>query len=221
MSEPFELEPDIEALDAFLLSDGAPDNGMMLSDLDGFLTGLAVGPELVPPSEWLPVVWGGEDPAFEDAVQAQAILGAIMRRYNEILAQIDEGLLAPIFMETAAGEVLAGDWAEGFMDAVMLRPDAWTRLLKSERDFPMLAPIMALCWGADGKPLLDLPEEALKHYLEAADDLIPEAALDIAEYWRAARTAPQRRPGARKPRRNDACPCGSGKKFKKCCGLET
>jgi uncharacterized protein len=221
MSEPFELEPDIEALDAFLLSDGAPDNGMMLSDLDGFLTGLAVGPELVPPSEWLPVVWGGEDPAFEDAVQAQAILGAIMRRYNEILAQIDEGLLAPIFMETAAGEVLAGDWAEGFMDAVMLRPDAWTRLLKSERDFPMLAPIMALCWGADGKPLLDLPEEALKHYLEAADDLIPEAALDIAEYWRAARTAPQRRPGARKPGRNDPCPCGSGKKFKKCCGLET
>jgi uncharacterized protein YecA (UPF0149 family) len=25
-------------------------------------------------------------------------------------------------------------------------------------------------------------------------------------------------PPAEKPRRNDPCPCGSGKKFKKCCG---
>ena len=32
----------------------APDDSMGLSDLDGFLTGIAVGPELILPSEWLP-----------------------------------------------------------------------------------------------------------------------------------------------------------------------
>ena len=49
---------DLELLDAFLLSDRAPDNGMGLSDLDGFLSGLVVGPETILPSEWLPYVWG-------------------------------------------------------------------------------------------------------------------------------------------------------------------
>ncbi len=51
---------DLKALDRFLTSDRSPRESMMLSDLDGFLTGIAVGPELVLPSEWLPLVWGGE-----------------------------------------------------------------------------------------------------------------------------------------------------------------
>ena len=50
---------DLEALDQFLTSDASPEDCMQLSDLDGFLTGIAIGPELVVPSEWLPLVWGG------------------------------------------------------------------------------------------------------------------------------------------------------------------
>jgi hypothetical protein len=46
---------DLDALDDCLMSDHAPDNSMGLSDLDGFLTGIVVGPELILPSEWLPV----------------------------------------------------------------------------------------------------------------------------------------------------------------------
>ena len=48
---------DLDLLDHFLMSDAAPDNGMGLSDLDGFLTGILVGPHLIMPSEWLPHVW--------------------------------------------------------------------------------------------------------------------------------------------------------------------
>lgn len=33
---------------------------MMFSDLDGFLTAVAIGPKLIMPSEWLPHVWIGE-----------------------------------------------------------------------------------------------------------------------------------------------------------------
>jgi uncharacterized protein len=55
---------DLDALDAFLLSDRAPEEGMGLSDLDGFLTGIVVGPELILPSEWLPIVWGGGEPTL-------------------------------------------------------------------------------------------------------------------------------------------------------------
>jgi hypothetical protein len=39
---------DLDALDDYLMSDHAPDDGMGLSDLDGFLTGVVVGPEIDP-----------------------------------------------------------------------------------------------------------------------------------------------------------------------------
>ena len=55
-----ELAPDwIEDLDEFLMSDHAPDDCLQLSDLDGFLTGVAIGPDLIMPSEWMPVIWQG------------------------------------------------------------------------------------------------------------------------------------------------------------------
>ena len=56
-------DADLELLDAFLLSDRAPDNGMGLSDLDGFLSGLVVGPEMILPSEWMPHVGAGNRPS--------------------------------------------------------------------------------------------------------------------------------------------------------------
>ena len=68
----------LEELDAFLMSDDAPDNCMMLSDLDGYLTAVAIGPELIMPSEWLPHVWGGASAEFKSEDQARRVLGAIM-----------------------------------------------------------------------------------------------------------------------------------------------
>jgi uncharacterized protein len=56
---------DLDALDDYLMSNHAPADSMGLSDLDGFLTGVVVGPELITPSEWLAVMWGGAEPEFE------------------------------------------------------------------------------------------------------------------------------------------------------------
>jgi len=78
-------DADLDLLDDYLLSDQSPPECMLLSDLDGFLTGIAIGPEIVMPSEWLPHVWGGEDPVFDDPAQASAILGTIMGRYSAIV----------------------------------------------------------------------------------------------------------------------------------------
>jgi uncharacterized protein len=66
---------DLDALDEYLMSDHAPDDSMGLSDLDRFLTGVVVGPELILPSEWLPVIWGGVDPEFETQQQMRTVLG--------------------------------------------------------------------------------------------------------------------------------------------------
>jgi uncharacterized protein len=117
---------DLEALDRFLISDRSPPESMMLSDLDGFLTGIAVGPELLMPSEWLPLVFGGDAPEFADEAEAKAkaIFGAIMGRYNEILRQVADDDLDPVFWADRDGTLIAADWAEGFLQAIMLRADA-------------------------------------------------------------------------------------------------
>jgi uncharacterized protein len=61
-------DEEIRELDIFLMSDATPDECMDIVALDGFLTALAIGPELVPPSVWLPLVWGGEmEPVFESS----------------------------------------------------------------------------------------------------------------------------------------------------------
>ena len=88
---------------------------MQLSDLDGFLTGIAIGPEPVPPSGWLPVVWGGEEPVFDDAEQARTVIGLIMTRYSEVLRVLDTdpGAYAPVFWEGPDGELIAADWRRG------------------------------------------------------------------------------------------------------------
>ena len=125
---------DLDALDGYLMSDHAPDDSMGLSDLDGFLTGVVVGPELILPSEWLPVIWGGEEPEFETEDEMRTVLGTIMGRYNEIAAcfNSDPDDFEPIFWEGPEGEVIASDWAGGFLDAVALRPNAWEPLIDSD-----------------------------------------------------------------------------------------
>jgi len=82
---------DFDALDDYLMSDHAPDDCMGLSDLDGFLTGFVVEPELIPPSEWLPVIWGGAEPELETDEEMRIVLGTIMGRYNEIVACFNTG----------------------------------------------------------------------------------------------------------------------------------
>jgi uncharacterized protein len=219
---------DLETLDRFLSSDRSPPNSMMLSDLDGFLTGIAIGPELVLPSEWLPLVWGGEAPEFADESEAKAVLGTIMGRYNEILRQIDHNAFDPIFWAARDGTVIAADWAEGFLQAIMLRMDPWDRLLKSKRDGQLLIPILALCGDENGESLLGLSPEDEDRIMEEAAEFVPACVTAIAGYWRGKGPKqismplmggpPQQPYTSPKVGRNDPCPCGSGKKFKKCCG---
>jgi uncharacterized protein len=223
---------DLEALDRFLVSDRSPPESMMLSDLDGFLTGIAVGPELVLPSEWLPLIFGGDTPEFADEAEARAIVGTIMGRYNKILRQVADDDLDLVFWADSDGTLIAADWAEGFLQAIMLRADAWERLFKSKRDGRLLVPILALCGDKSGESLLGIPPDEEDRIMEEAAEFIPACVTAIAAYWREKRSRHLSTPVAEGPPspsthamtkvgRNDPCPCGSGKKFKKCCGKST
>jgi uncharacterized protein len=122
MEDPQNGSIDLEALDDYLRSGHAPDDSMNISDLDGFLTGIAVGPELILSDEWLPVIWGGGEPTFDTESEMRTVLRTIVGRYNEIVACINTDLeeFGPIFWEGPEDEVIASDWVAGFLDAVAL-----------------------------------------------------------------------------------------------------
>jgi uncharacterized protein len=197
---------DLDALDAFLMSDGAPEDGMGLSDLDGFLTGIVVGPEVIQPSEWLPVVWGGEEPAFESADEARSVLGTIMGRYNEIARALDAAPddFDPVFWEGLDGQVTVNDWAAGFLDAVALRPKSWEPLIRHSEARVLMVPLLVL--GADdpahppfGGP--SLREAAIEQMHAIGAEIIPDCVVGIHAFWQERRV----RLGAGGPRR----PAGS------------
>jgi uncharacterized protein len=202
---------DLNALDAFLLSDRAPEESMGLSDLDGFLTDIVVGPELILPSEWLPVIWGGGEPTFDSAEEAGSILGIIMGRYNEIVRALNAAPedLDPVFWEGPEGQVIVADWAAGFLDAVALRARAWEPLVRHPEAHTLMLPLFLL--GADGPDDLpfdkvSLPEVDEEKLHAAGADLILGSVEGIAAFWKehgARRPAPPRRqaPGRKVPKR--------------------
>src|SRR4051812_35291071 len=76
---------EIEKLDRLLCELPYAAEAMDLYELDGFVAALIVCPEMVMPSEWLPILWGDEDEAaFGSLDQAQATIGAVMAHYNRV-----------------------------------------------------------------------------------------------------------------------------------------
>ncbi len=176
---------DLEALDSYLLSDLSPDECMMLSDLDGFLTGIVIGPELVLPSEWLPVVWGGDEPEFESVEQMQTIIGTVMGRYNEIVAVMaaDPGSFKPIFREAQGGTFIVTDWAAGFLDAVSLRRKAWEPLFNHRRAKTLIEPLLIL---GDNEAFADkrVVSAREKQFYSSAPKVIPTCIDGIYNFWK-------------------------------------
>jgi uncharacterized protein len=173
---------DLDALDDYLMSDLAPNESMGLSDLDGFLTGVVVGPELIFPSEWLPVIWGGDEPEFQTDAEMRSVLGTIMGRYNEIAACFASALddFEPIFWEGPEGEIIAADWAAGFLDACALRPTAWKPLMEDDRARVLMAPLFLLNGDME---IADGAGDENELLAEAAD-IIPTCVAGIHEFWR-------------------------------------
>jgi uncharacterized protein len=167
---------------------------MGLSDLDGFLAGIAVGPELVLPSEWLPRVWGGGEPAFESVDQARDILGTIMGRYNEIIRILGTapGDFDPVFWEGPDRQAIVTDWAAGFLDAVALRPRSWKPLIRHGEAGVLMVPLLVL--GADdserppfGGP--SLPKAEVERLHAEGAGIIPDCVVGIHAFWRERRSA--------------------------------
>jgi uncharacterized protein len=205
-------------LRTFLSSDAMPDDSLDFSGLHGLLTAVISGPETVMPSEWFPIVIGTGDPAFTDKDQAERIFGLVMRFYNEVASVLAEEpeIFDPIMLGrggTDSRRPYAMSWCRGYLFGVKARQDAWLRYQHEPVVADGLAVIAAL--------IDDLPGQPLPRGIRRADlrDVLFEAAYSIYDFFENIRRR-ERTVHRSSPRvgRNAPCPCGSGKKFKVCCG---
>ncbi len=159
----------LETLDAYLSSDDSPETSMALSDLDGFLTGIACMPAEIPEATWMTVALGEPDkvpPPIREIVTA---------RLDEICAILDEQdqPIEPVFWQAKEGHVIAMDWCEGFMDAVKLAPDAWRHKVETAEGARLMVPILVHIFDDNGNSVFGLAQEEIDATLETAADAIP------------------------------------------------
>jgi uncharacterized protein len=201
-----------------------------LEQLDGFLSALVCGPEEVPTREFLPEIWA-YDIVKEDALAAQPLLqecvSLITRHRDFILLTLESGdVFTPLLLENGDGVYPANDWAVGFLYGMDLRRKQWAVLLNDEEHVGSLVPMFALANEHN-------PDPAMRPYTEPVtaelrEELIVGIAagvMKIYRYFETRRMATDINPTYRrigpKVGRNELCPCGSGKKFKHCCGKIT
>ena len=200
--------------------------------LDGFLTALAVCPEPVPPSEFLGVIQSGADEdgdlVFEDMNEAQIFIGLVMRHWNTINRTLakDEPHM-PVLLEDADGVVHGNTWANGFLRGMQLREHAWKAMVNDEERGGPFIPIFALACEHHPDPEMRPYSEPMT--AERRDSLQVSMIAGVLQLYRSfaddrrriAASGPGTLPLRSKVGRNDPCPCGSGKKYKKCCGAAT
>jgi uncharacterized protein len=219
-------EQEFNTLDQFLLSDRCSENAMTLDALHGYLTAIVIGPEPIPPDEWMSQVWGPspEDvPSFQSDKEAKRIHSLIMRFMTEIAITFEAAPkeFEPLFLEHAVQgkKLLDGEaWAWGFWEGMNLRADAWEAGWESPIA-PALRAIYLLGAEEVEEEEVALADDPVKRHHLALE--IEAALPTIHRFWqerRKAAHAPIQRT-APKTGRNDLCHCGSGKKFKQCCGV--
>lgn len=211
-----------------------------LEALDGFFSALVIGPGEVTQAEYLEVL-AANGPVPDELV------GLLQKLWNDIARRVkldpqtaeDASFPLLAFPEDVPEEdspeldgydyPVGADWAAGFLLGASLRSEQWDeRMEQSEelaQDFADLESLLV----EDGDDVEDEPEGVngkasatkMLGFRERMAILgeIPYLLHDMHQ-WRLQETAPPQRPAKRedKPDRNALCPCGSGKKFKKCCG---
>ncbi len=224
-------DEDFEALEAILTSDVVPEDCMDLEMLDGFLAGILASPKPIPAERWLPAVWSahGEDASFGSGSGVQRAIRLVNAYYNEMATTLgldddEDACWEPFCFAISDGDTLSlgEEWIDGFAQGLDLWPAGWEtgipeealEVVQSTLD-EVLAP-----WAADDADAAD--DETRLGWLAA----VGEAVNDIFAHWRdLGLPAPKplaagaaNGPATSGPGRNDPCPCGSGKKYKKCCG---
>ena len=184
--------------------------------MDGFLTGTLLTPNLE--VKWVAYLWPKLPDLADDDRLKNAFTAALARR-KAIEADLQKGWPGyhPSFSELGrkTDHDKVREWMKGFWKAMKLDPQYWSDLAEDERTATFLALISGFL--GIGEPIKERDDAHEIRDEHAA--LLPRAIVGMRKLalMQEGNVAALRSMPATKVGRNDPCPCGSGKKFKRCC----
>lgn len=216
-----QIDRKMRELDDFLCSDTVPETAMDISTLEGFFTALVIGPTMIMPSQYLPWVWdmehGREEIIHDSMEQMQQSMELTMWLWNHIAEVFmnDPASFKPAYFRAA--EWGAAEWCEGFLLGTHMAGDEWSQLWSSKPE--LVTPFLLL--GDEDAAELMVDDYDARQWMQD----VPWVLVEIHGFWLQRRSdapalgAPSQ-PVQHTPKvgRNEPCPCGSGLKYKKCCG---
>ena len=169
----------------------ADDDALVLDGVHGLITAVAIGPEAVAPSEWMPLVLDPGKP-FSSTEDAERLVTMLLRLSNMVVHDLERLAFEPILsqVETESGEVAysARGWCEGFGMGMDLRAALWDQALRDDpRCQELLKPVLDLAadegvFGNDEDGEEPTPLSEAEY--ESALNGLPNAVLGVQQYWR-------------------------------------
>jgi len=220
----------LDRLERLLEQRALPFQGLGLEGLDGFLSARAVAP-VVADDDWTARIWGPTPPRWESAHEADDVAALLAGLEATVVRRVRTGEDLPPLLQPLVGLPedpdadhpdsldLGREWAEGFFLAVEDAEEAWDAWIDAEDWIGEI--FLQLEELATGQLTVDPGEtpEVLP-YRDRLDTIasLPGMLADLHAHRieQATPREPVRRAPA--PGRNDPCPCGSGRKYKACCG---
>lgn len=172
-----------------------------------------------------PGLWADDETLSDDEAQLDFVLRVVRDRYNTLLIDIERSLkrletdrvcdYRPMFMprEGKPAHDTVRRWARGFCKAMTLVPATWSALAEDERAKILLEPFVGFFDVDDDQEPIEMPDN-LDAILDESAAAIPQTILVLYKLAKLRRSNPSRQG---KVGRNDPCPCGSRKKYKRCC----
>ncbi len=231
----------VETLKSFLDSPQRSPDSMGYAEAAGFLFAIACAPELVEPSAWLMLVIDPDNAVEIDVENKKAITAALMSLFNEITIQVqkDKAQLPPQVgfraepIANLESDASIGLWASGFRSGYMWLEKMWNEYVPAEVQEQFGNQLTVLFFFSSKKMANSMFEELKNEdvtwdgMVEDMQRLFPDALDGFAYLGNSIHQALATRGDSTKlgaaqsgkVGRNEPCPCGSGKKFKKCCGV--
>ena len=183
-----DTDPELDRLQDLLATIPPEWKGMNVVELDGYVAALIVCPHTIPPSEWLPGVWGS-DIGFEDLDGTEEAIAAVLEHYSRIergLAESPEDYAPVVGMDTDSGEVYWQPWIDGFERGMRLRRGAWRQIARSSDREAATSLNMMIALSDSCRGRSDLTEEGEAELRGMAPELIPELVCNL-HAWRKSR----------------------------------
>jgi uncharacterized protein len=186
--------------------------GRSLAFARGVFAAAATAPTRLEPTSWLSLLLAQEPP---DRASLKELMGLALREYNACAECLSLGVPAV----PAHGDLGA---VEQFCKGYIRVSQGDTRWTRDTEAFALTVPLAALAGYLEAAALEKVAPDAVEDYERWRAQRAEALADDVAalyRFWEEARNAPPPATPAR-PRvgRNEPCPCGSGKKYKRCCG---